>query len=83
MKHRILAIALALCMLLSSAAMAQVEVNAPGTFPIVNEPVTLTVGIASNASVTDWETNEQTDHIEEITGVDLEFVEYANDEFVT
>ncbi len=82
-RNRILALALSL--LLAAAALfsasAQVAVTEPGQLPIVNEPVTLTLGIASNTTVTDWETNQQSLYIEEVTGLTLDFVELSKDEY--
>ncbi|MGI5899581.1 MAG: hypothetical protein ACOX8S_06600 [Christensenellales bacterium] len=43
----------------------------------------MTVGMATNASVKDWATNEQTLCIEEITGIDLDFIDIAKNEYVT
>jgi hypothetical protein len=59
------------------------NVTAPGELPIVKEPISLTVGMATNASVKDWATNEQTLYIEEVTGINLEFMDIAKDEYVT
>ncbi len=80
---RTLSAFLAAAMLLVMTASAQVAVTAPGELPIVSEPVTLTVGIASNVSVIDWETNEQSVYIEDKTGVTLDFIELPKDEFTT
>ena len=79
---------LAICMLCTSAAFAEgsyddPNLNAPGTLPLVKEPITLTVAIASNAAVEDWATNTMTKILEEDTGIHLEFIEIPSDEFVT
>jgi len=75
-------------MLCTSAAFAEgsyddPNLNAPGTLPLVKEPITLTVAIASNAAVEDWATNTMTKILEEDTGIHLEFIEIPSDEFVT
>lgn len=59
------------------------NMTAPGELPIVKEPVTLTVGIVANPSVSDWKTNEQTVYIEGTTGINLEFNELPSEEFIT
>ncbi len=79
-------LALALSLLLAAVALAsasaQVAVTEPGQLPIVNEPLTITVGIASNTTVTDWETNDQSLYIEEVTGITLDFLELSKDEYI-
>lgn len=44
----------------------------PGTYPIVNEPVTLKIMIMSKPYIEDYNTNDFTKYIEELTGIDLE-----------
>lgn len=79
---------LVLCLLVSFTAVADAgfedsNLNAPGTLPLVKEPITLTVAITSNAAVEDWATNTMTKILEEDTGIHLEFNEIPSDEFVT
>ncbi len=50
--------------------------NEIGVSPICNERVTITIGIQSNAYVTDYEDNHYTKMLEEAANVDLEFVVY-------
>ena len=65
-------------------AMSDVEnMTAPGVLPIVTEPVTITIAIESNSTVTDYEDNFMTKMIEEDTGIDLEFVFYPSAETAT
>ena len=45
----------------------------PGTFPIVNEPVELTILIAGDSNVEDFQTNEFTKWYEEHTNVKVKF----------
>ena len=44
-----------------------------GTYPIVTEPVTLSVFAPQSATITDFNTNEFTQYLEQMTGIDLEF----------
>ena len=39
----------------------------------------ITIGVPDHPLVEDWETNRQTIRIEEVTGVDLQFVKLPND----
>lgn len=78
MKHvtRILCIALVL-MLCTGSALANnftdpVIIGA-GVYPMVNEPVQLSVGLQSSSYVLDYDTNTYTKTIEEKTGIDLVF----------
>lgn len=82
---RIFAIVLSLLLVMTAflPVSAQVAVTEPGQLPLVEEPLTLTLGIASNATVTDWETNEQSLYIEEVTGITLDFIELSKDEYIT
>ena len=83
MKRKILAMLLAMAMLLSlSAAHAKGEalemsdvpgMTAPGIFPLVTEPVTLTIGLVPQGNVIDYDTNRFTTWMEEKTGVNIEF----------
>ncbi|MDW7656816.1 MAG: extracellular solute-binding protein [Bacillota bacterium] len=44
-----------------------------GTYPIVNQPVTLNIVIQSIAYIQDFNTNEFTLYLEDLTGIDLNF----------
>ncbi|MGL1894498.1 MAG: extracellular solute-binding protein [Spirochaetaceae bacterium] len=47
------------------------NVNPPGVFPIVKEPIQVKMYITPSAKVIDIETNEALKYIEELTGIDL------------
>ena len=73
---RILAAALALCMI-GSVAMAELT---PGKIPLTDgEPITFTIGVGQNSMVEDWYTNAQTKKLEKDLNVKLEFKEYPSD----
>ena len=44
-----------------------------GTYPIVNEPITMSVFASQAVNIIDFNTNEFTRYIEDMTGIDLEF----------
>ena len=80
---RFISFAAAVCLALGFAGCAnkekeepvkQVELNAPGEFPIAKEKTKITIGVQQNASIKDWETNALTRELEEKANVDLEFV---------
>ena len=54
----------------STAEDGRMLLNEPGTYPIVNEPVTLKVMIMSKPYIEDYNTNDFTKWIEELTGID-------------
>ena len=68
--RKILSVFLAalLALSLTGGAVAEVAVNEPGQLPIVNEPITLTIGVEQSAVIEDWETNAMTKMLEEKTG---------------
>ena len=79
---------LALLMLFSMGAVSMAEgqdsfVNAPGTFPIVNEDYTLTIFIASDPDVISYKENHLTRYLEQLTGINLEFVTYSKQDAPT
>lgn len=83
MKHvKLLSLTLVALMLLTMLPVA-VSAAEPGSLPVTDEKITLTIGVMANGVVTDWNTNEQTLYIEEVTGVDLEFIEYPQKEYVS
>ena len=52
-----------------------------GEMPIVkpgDEPVTINIGLVTNANVTDYKNNAYTKWLEEQTGLNLEFTQYSN-----
>ncbi len=57
------------------------EEPALGTLPLVpeGEEVTLTIGIQSHANVIDYETNAFTKYLEELSGVNIDFVMFSAD----
>ena len=44
-----------------------------GTYPIVNEPITMSVFASQAVNIIDFNTNAFTKYMEELTGIDLEF----------
>jgi putative aldouronate transport system substrate-binding protein len=48
-------------------------VNPKGQFPLVKQPVSLTVALVQNARISDYDNNEYTKLLEERTGVDMVF----------
>ena len=83
--RKILSVFLAalLALSLTGGAVAEVAVNEPGQLPIVNEPITLTIGVEQSAVIEDWETNAMTKMLEEKTGINLDFVVYPANEMGT
>ena len=55
--------------------------NELGVEPISKETVTLTIGIRQNTLVENYDTNKFTLWLEEMANVDLQFVEFPNNEF--
>jgi putative aldouronate transport system substrate-binding protein len=52
------------------------NVNPDGVFPIVKEPITLSIGISGNLLVSDYYQNDLTKYFEDKSGIKLEFVLY-------
>lgn len=48
--------------------------NEAGTFPVLKEPVKLTIGMAQDSLVTDYDNNKFTKYLEEKMNIDLEFI---------
>lgn len=85
MKKLSCVLCLLLCLCLAAPALAfdgDPNLNAPGQTPICKEPVKLTVGIAADANVIDFETNTMTKMLEEEGNFDLSFVTYASSEMM-
>ena len=57
--------------------------NEPGTLPIVDEMITLTMGMPIQALIEDRVTNEFTLYLEENSNIHLEFEEYPTAEYMT
>ncbi len=53
---------------------AQSLMTEPGTFPIVNEKITLTFFTGQNPAIEDYKTNEATKYMEELTNVYIDWV---------
>lgn len=85
MKVRILCLAMALMLIASCAFAAPTDpiLNEIGTYPLVKEPITLTVGIDQNGTVPDYDENVLTKTIEEKSGVNLEFQLFPQSEYET
>ena len=54
---KLVSLLLAALMLCTAASALAVEFNAPGTYPICKEKVSLTIAIADNVKIEDYETN--------------------------
>lgn len=71
---KVMALGLGLAMAFPMAASAEgAEVSAKGELPIVEEPITLRVFMAQDASVIDYEDNKLTKYLEEQTGIHVEW----------
>ena len=77
---RILALLMILCVLPVSAL--AVNVGEPGTFPIVDEEITLTVMACINSACDSWKDNTTMLEYEEKTGIHIEWVEVADADIV-
>jgi len=76
---KIFALALALMLLLTNAALA-VELSPVGEIPLAAETIHFTVGISRNpAKVENYDTNGMTLRLEKDLNVELEFIEYPLD----
>lgn len=65
--------ALIALLMLAGIAPAMAETTAAGALPIATEPISLTIGLMPNATVTDYEDNHYTQYLEEQTGIDISF----------
>lgn len=83
MSRRLLGlIALVLCLLLTTGSALAVTVNEPGTLPIVDEPLQLTVARTMDSTILDFDTNYQTLWVEEKTGIDIVWQLYPEQDAV-
>lgn len=80
MKRRFAFVLVCLMALGSVFSAMAIEPTAPGTLPIVEEPITLTIGIRPDDSVSDYPTNYYTKYLEEKAGVKLEFFYFPSSE---
>ena len=72
---KFLALCLSLALLVSLVPSALADINGAGKFPITDgDPIKLTIAIPVYSNVEDIETNKLTLYIEQMAGVDLEFV---------
>ncbi|MBQ9408132.1 MAG: extracellular solute-binding protein [Clostridia bacterium] len=77
---KLLAVVLALCFMLSVAAMADTSVlNTDAVYPVVTEPLTLTLIGPRDASQGEWKDLKFFQKWQEITGVTLDITTYAED----
>ncbi len=78
MKNTLRVLALALCLLtLSSCGLAEITdsvLNEIGVYPIVKEPIHMTLGINASSYVIDYNTNYYTQALREVSGIDLEII---------
>lgn len=54
------------------------NLNPPGVYPICKEPITLKIGAAQNANVSDYVDNDLTRHYQEIGNINCEFELYPS-----
>lgn len=78
---KFLVMLLVVALLLGTVASAATLTEA-GTYPITTEDVTITVMVANDSAKKNFETNLQTQWMEELTGVKVNWVQVANDTFV-
>lgn len=70
---KLVSLLLALCLLLTSAALAEVTVSKAGEFPIASELISFTVWI-EGGSDTDWTNNGWLKEIEELTNIHVDII---------
>ncbi len=73
MKKRICLLVVCVLALLIATTSFAAELNPVGTYPITNEPITLTILMSQDVLVEDYETNLFTKWIEETCNVNLDF----------
>ncbi len=80
-KHLVVTIVLALALLLGVSAVfaEKAELNEVGTYPIVKEPLEMTMFRLSMPNVIDFATNDFTKYLEELTGISWKFEVTNND----
>ena len=79
MRHTLVRVLSVMLVIVSMTSIALADVtdpnaNAPGTYPVCKEPVTLTIGVKQSENVTDYETNGYTLLCEDDAGVNLDIV---------
>lgn len=70
-------------LVLMLCAFASAQVTPAGTFPVVDEPITLTVATPVSSRCEDIETNAFTLWLEEKTGIDLKFLQMTESDTAT
>jgi len=70
---KILSLVLALMLLMSAAAFADIEMSEPGVLPFTKDVTPLTVAIATSPNVLDYDDNYMTKLCESETNLDLQF----------
>jgi len=63
----------------TSGFVSDPNLNPPGVYPIAKKPVTLKIGLAQNANVVDFKTNDMTKLIEKQGNFNLEFTYYTSE----
>ena len=77
---KLLAVLLTLCLMLSLAAVADTSIlNTEAAYPVVTEPLTLTLVGPKDASQGEWKDLKFFQKWQEITGVTLDITTYAED----
>lgn len=66
-------LAMSMCLPACMVSADEVTYTEIGTYPIVEEPITLSVFAPQATNIIDFNTNEFTLYLEELTGIDLEF----------
>ena len=70
---KLFALLLTLCLLMTSAALAEVTVSKAGEFPITNEKISLTVWM-EGGSDQDWTDNGWLKEMEELTNIHVDII---------
>ena len=79
---KLVSLALALCLLLTTAALAEVTVSKAGEFPITSELVTFDVWI-EGGSDTDWTENGWLKEVEELTNIHVNIISSSSADALT
>ncbi len=79
---KIFALLLTLCLLMTSAALAEVTVSKAGEFPITNEKISLTVWM-EGGSDQDWTDNGWLKEMEELTNIHVDIISSSSADALT
>ena len=79
---KLFALLLTLCLLMTSAALAEVTVSKAGEFPITNEKISLTVWM-EGGSDTDWTNNGWLKEVEELTNIHVDIISSSSADALT